>query len=258
MPKLSSHPMVEFLDKKRDLITNQSKDSFLKNIMNNDFESEIIVPMDKEEDYHWNVSIDVAKLVATFNRIEIIQEFLSIPSKDIPLTNKKNSKLEWLGYHYSTYIWTIVRLSDISFILTSTIFNLGIPPKYCKDWLNISHELVSKKVKSVLKKLNKEVDKKREQRNSLLHQGNDPKIVGRNKLAVFETLSELYPDMFQSQTEFLYKDLGDSLLKVIKTESKIFESIIYDLFDALKPSYEKKYGKIKGELLQKALSNYKE
>ena len=241
--------MVELLENNTISVYDKFKEGLLTNIKNDDFEGGIIIPEDKEEEYHWDVRVEITKMVSAFSRIQNILDFLLIPPKNIPLANENFSKLDWLVYHNSTFIWTIVSLGDISFILTSTIFRLGIPPKHCRSRLILDHEFVSEEVKIILKKLNNEVNKYRESRNSLLHRGDDPYIEGTYKLKLFELLSKIIPDIFQSRAENLYKDNRNSLVKNIKKEGEVFEHLVSDLFDALKPSYEKKYGEIKGELL---------
>ena len=254
MPNLSKHPMVELLENNTSSIYNNYKEMLLDNIKNDDFDSTNILPKVEEEEYPWDVRVEITKLVSAFSRIQNILDFLLIPPKNIPLANEKFSQLDWLVYHNSTFIWTIISLGDISLILTSTIFKLGIPPKHCRSGLILDHEFVSKEVKIMLKKLNAEVNKYRESRNSLLHRGDAAYIEGTFKLNLFELLSKIIPDIFQSRAENLYKDNRDSLAKNIEKEGEVFEHLVSDLFDALKPSYEKKYAEIKGELLRKAFS----
>ena len=159
MPKLSKHPMVELLENNTSSVYDKFTEGLLMNIKNDDFEGGIIIPKDKEEEYHWDVRVEITKMVSAFGRIQNILDFLLIPPKNIPLANENFSKLDWLVYHNSTFIWTIVSLSDISFLLTNTIFRLGIPPKHCRSRLILDHEFVSEEVKIMLKNLNNEVNK---------------------------------------------------------------------------------------------------
>ena len=254
MPKLSSHPIVDLLENNTISPSKKFREGFLKNIQNGDFESSVRLSLNKEEDYHWNVSIEINKLVASFRRIQIIIDFLSIPLEDIPSTDEKLSGLIWLTYHYSSFIWTIVSVVDITLILTSVIFNLGIPPKHCRIGLILDHEFVSEKVKKALKNLNTEVNRYRESRNLILHRGDSPDMEGASKLAVLEALTDMKPDVFQSETESHYQNVCESLSTDINKKGEVLENLVSELFDALKPSYEKEYGNIRGDLLQKALS----
>lgn len=258
MPQISNHPLVELLSKNTISSDEKFKETFLENYKKGDIESGVNFSMDKEEEFHWDVSIEVNKLVASFRRIKNVQDFLSIPSEDIPDPDEKISRLVWLTYHYSSFIWTAVMLADLSLLLTNIVFDLGILPKHCRMRLILDHKFVSDKAKDSLNDLDKEVNKYRETRNLLLHRGDPPDMDGTSELVVLEALENTQPDIFQSRTEEHYQKVRDSLLEDISKKSDILENLVSKLFDALKPSYEEKWGKIKGDLIQKTLSNYKQ
>lgn len=200
----------------------------------------------KEELYTIEVFKVLSSLLAAIDRIEEIQEYISIFPES--LQNIRITRDKWISYHYSYYIVTKIKIRDISLRLTNAVCRLGIEERSC-TLKNIKKKLNQESIiSSILDDLCNVMGVYSENRNRFIHQGLLPdfsELGNSDTLRMYETIRLIELAGVIVENELASKKMIEMefevwikfLLDKIEKDSLSEEKLISDLYDELLKEY---------------------
>jgi len=188
--------------------------------------------------YHHEVFYYTTALLGAVGRLEEAQTYLEVFPQ--VCERVEMTRAQWIDYHYSTYVITLVSLYDIALILTSVVFRLGIPPRHCRDSVIKENRWVkTTPVKSALDGLHRCIKPYIESRHLLVHRGEVPQLEQFDTLRFLSfanKFSDPLVDPEDLQTWYVCEItlLGSKLF----FERDEIKKAAWNLFDALLPVYQ--------------------
>ena len=186
-------------------------------------------------------------MLSAIENLERSQHFIQAFPR--PRQNEKRGvrQHDWIEYHYSHYLVTLVSVLDISLRLTNAVFCLGNRERDCKTELITKNSWVARTpVASVLGEINKLTQPHQEGRNLLVHCGKTPKIASVMKSDYLDNLDRFSfvamcgkPVVDKKILELAYKGQVKKIsTKLLEETNSIFDAV-WKLFNKLEPIYEK-------------------
>lgn len=212
------------------------------------FERDSGYQLSPKQQYEYNSYYWCRKLEQAFDRLENIKSMTGHS-----LYKKKGEQQsvllqDWIMYNYEHYTVVYQGTLDIALLLTSEIFDLGIPYKKCSYGMVCDNTRVNgTSVHSILEKLRKATSKHREGKNLLLHRGERIELPLETEiLGVVDATNmaiklgwEASTDVKQALIEFLAIHARQDLLTIMDKECTEIELLVEKLFDKLLPYYRK-------------------
>ena len=199
-----------------------------------------------EEKYNFSIASHIGSLSNTINRLEAIQTYLTL-TISLPKSFKEKgiTEEEWILYHYSSYILSIVGIYDVAVYLVSSVarFDIESSPRFEIDVRNkIKEDNRFREIKKALDSLKSNIGPYKEQRNLYLHKGKVPSSKAFEKIRFIETYQMFHnmfaPDKKKSTKKMPYIRVVLNMQKEIEKESEKLCSCIENLFSALMPIYD--------------------
>lgn len=183
---------------------------------------------------------------SAIENLERSQYFIS--SFPQPRRNAKQGvrQHDWIEYHCSHYLITLVSLLDISLILTNAVFCLGNRERDCRFDLITENSWVARTpVASALGDIRKLVQPHKKGRNELVHWGQAPKIASVMKSDYLKNLDRFSfielcgkPVVDRKTLELAYKGQVKKISAKLKDETNSIFDAVWKFFNKLEPIYE--------------------
>jgi hypothetical protein len=159
------------------------------------------------------------------------------------LTNYGISRADYIKYHLESYYISVASGVDRVGLLVNDVFELGLPARLAKIQNVISmDQLKNTKVSQVLKDLNKGLQKFRELKNYVAHEGEleDPDIAVISRYSLFSSQEAPLSEVQRISSVLLGRIyLGQKRAELRRLNAKIEEMLIRT-FDELLPIYERR------------------
>lgn len=192
---------------------------------------------------------------SAIENLERSQHFiLSFPQ---PRRNSKQGvrQHDWIEYHYSYYLITLVSLLDISLILTNAVFCLGNRERDCRFDLITENSWVARTpVASALDNVRKLVQPHKKGRNEFVHWGQAPKIASVMKSEYLKNLDRFSfielcgkPVVDRKTLELAYKGQVKKISARLKVETDSIFDGVWKLFDKLEPIYDQHFATLRAQ-----------
>ena len=196
--------------------------------------------------YADNVFTHTFAMQSAIENLERSQHFiLSFPQ---PRQNVKRGvrRHDWIEYHYSHYLITLVSLLDISLRLTNVVFCLGNRERDCKFDLITKNSWVARTpVAGVLGEINKCIYPHKEGRNNFVHCGQKPKIASVMKSEYLKNLDRFSfiemcgkPVVDRKTLELAYKGQVKKISAKLQDETNFVFDAVWEFYNKLEPIYE--------------------
>ncbi|MCO5052130.1 MAG: Cthe_2314 family HEPN domain-containing protein [Verrucomicrobiae bacterium] len=203
--------------------------------------------------YADNVFGHTAAIQSAIENLERSQYFIeSFPQ---PRRNVKRGvrQHDWIEYHYSHYLITLVSLLDISLRLTNVVFCLGNRERDCKFELVTKNSWVARTpVAGALGEIKKLIYSHKEGRNNFVHCGQIPKIASMMKSEYLNNLDRFSfiemcgePVVDKKTLELAYKGQVKKISAKLKNETDSIFDAVWKLFNKLEPIYERNANTLK-------------
>jgi hypothetical protein len=235
--KLAAHPLAKrVLDNLRPLLEAEAsvKDARTANLSEHMW-------------YADNVFTHTSAMQSAIENLERSQNF--IQSFPRPRQNEKRGvrQHDWIEYHYSHYLITLVSLLDISLRLTNAVFCLGNRERDCKFELITKNSWVTRTpIASALGEINKLIHPHKEGRNNFVHCGKIPKIASVMESEYLNNLDRFSfiemcgrPVVDRKTLELAYKGQVKRISATLQEETNSIYEAVWKLFNKLEPIYEK-------------------
>jgi len=177
---------------------------------------------------------------------------------DVPLFARRGFSLQWMSktkvtpqdwfvYNYANYRVIAYGLFDTALLMVNDVLDIKEEPKNVKSSFIKRTEIINNGLLPSLQKLDKVIQKYRDERNRYVHRSTRPDIDFVDNLAAYELLKEakeqgLYkgdvPDRKKAQ-RYYEEERDKQIAKMQKETKEIFEAVI-EFLDALDPLYERK------------------
>lgn len=177
---------------------------------------------------------------------------------DVPLFTRRGFSLQWMSktkvtpqdwfvYNYANYRVVAYGLFDTALLMVNDVLDIKEEPKNVKPSFIKRPEIMNNGLLPSLQKLDKVIQKYRDERNRYVHRSTRPDIDFVDNLAAYELLKEakeqgLYkgdvPDRKKAQ-RYYEEERNKQIAKMQKETEEIFEAVI-EFLDALNPLYERK------------------
>jgi hypothetical protein len=201
-----------------------------------------------EQEYHNAVFYYASNLTHLVERLEHIPLFIKRFPNTKTFKEQGITLHEWVHYHHSAYLITVIGIYDLALLIVNAILVLGIHPRKCSDKNVSSHPTVQKsKISSPLGKLRDTTKNYREPRNLLVHHGALPKLemldMMENELFIERTgkllgiKKHINPIIHPVMAETIYQGERRELAKSIVARTVLITNDLYVLFDALHSIY---------------------
>jgi hypothetical protein len=198
----------------------------------------------------------VSAMISAIENLERSQHFIRSFPQPRSYEKKGVRQHDWIEYHYSHYLITLVSVFDIALTLANTIFRLGNRERDCKKDLITKNSWVSRTpVASALDELDPLIKPYREGRNLHVHRGRVPKISSAmnseylDKLDLFSFVQICgKPVVDRSILQLAYKGQVKQICARLRKETDSIRDNVWQLFDKLAPIYENKSMSLRSEL----------
>ncbi|HEX5223300.1 MAG TPA: Cthe_2314 family HEPN domain-containing protein [Verrucomicrobiae bacterium] len=188
----------------------------------------------------------ISAIQSAIENLERSQYFiLSFPQ---PRRNAKQGVRlhDWIEYHYSHYLITLVSLLDISLVLTNAVFCLGNRERDCRFDLITENSWVARTpAASALEDIRKFVQPHKKGRNEFVHWGQTPKIASVMKSDYLKHLDRFSfielcgkPVVDRKTLELAYKGQVKKISVKLKAETDSIFDAVWKFFDKLEPIYD--------------------
>jgi hypothetical protein len=203
----------------------------------------------EEEKYRYNVFIYYLALINHVKRLEAIQIYLSFTdSLNQKLENNQITIREWLQYHFSNHVLTLVSIYDTALCLFNLVarLNIGQSPRFEKDIRKkIKGNIGYDGIKLSLDNIKSKVSRHRVPRNSFAHGGQNP---DHDELQVLDLLDKynFWREALKLEDEAMTRKREakmnriaiDELSRELTKETDEICQLVLKLFSALQPLYE--------------------
>lgn len=197
--------------------------------------------------YTDDVFSHTSAMSSAIENLERSQHFIHVFPR--PRQNEKRGmrRHDWIEYHYSHYLITLVSVLDISLRLTNAVFCLGNRERDCKTDLITKNSWVARTpVAAALGEINKLIQPHHAGRNLLLHCGKIPKIASvmeSEDLANLDRFSFVEmcgkPVVDRKVLKLAYRGQVKKISAKLKGETNSICDAIWKFFNKLEPIYEK-------------------
>lgn len=196
------------------------------------------------DEYVQSVFTPLGNILNIYEQLEFISIFISKYPTPKFYDNNGINQPKYLQYHIENHFLKIATIFDLSVILTSEVFHLGIPPKLTSinQLLANKHTKNSKSVK-VLRNFDKGIQGIKTKRNLITHRGefSDHEI---DKALQYFFLSDEKtnnkPFFSKKILDFHMKNITKNKLDFIKSNNEKILSFIETLFNESLLIFEKK------------------
>lgn len=203
--------------------------------------------------YADNVFGHTFAIQSAIENLERSQHFIfSFPQ---PRRNAKQGvrQHDWIEYHYSHYLITLVSLLDISLILTNAVFCLGNRERDCRFDLITENSWVARtSVASALGDIRKLVQPHKKGRNELVHWGQTPKIASVMKSEYLKNLDRFSfielcgkPVVDRKTLELAYKGQVKKISAKLQAETNTTFDAVWEFFNKLEPIYQNHFATLR-------------
>ena len=197
--------------------------------------------------YDNDVFQNTTPLLQALDNLELSCKFIKVFPSRQAFEKKKISQHNWIEYHYSHYVITVVSIFDICLVLTNSVFRLGNRDRDCKSDIIIKNSWVAQTpAVKALEQILKEVRPHKEDRNLHVHQGRIPKIARAMKSDILDQLDTFSfvrmagkPVVEDWLLKRAYAGEIKQICSQLDTETKSIKEAAWALFDALHPIYIK-------------------
>ena len=264
--ELASHPLIkEVMDNLRPLLKRNARK--LMDLA----EKGIVRSKEKDElfEYEWydtEVFTHLSAIVFGIDRLKYSQNFIRTFPRLRSYEKEGIDQADWIEYHYSYYVITLVSLYDIALILTNAVFRLGNHERDCKpDLIKKNTWVRDTPVKQALDELDILVRRHREGRNLHVHRGqvqNIALVMESEDLDRLKLISSVHmysePIVDKEIVDLAYKGHVEEISSRLQEEKKQTQDAIWTLFDVLLPVYQEKATELKEKwvsILEKELEH---
>ena len=196
--------------------------------------------------YADNIFTHTCATQSAIENLERSQHFiLSFPQ---PRHNEQRGvrQHDWIEYHYSHYLITLVSLLDISLRLTNVVFCLGNRERDCRFDLITENSWVARTpVASALGEIGKLIYPHKKGRNELVHCGKTPKIASVMKSEYLKNLDRFSfiemcgkPVVDRNTLKLAYKGQVKKISAQLQDETNSIFDAVWKLFNKLEPIYD--------------------
>jgi hypothetical protein len=240
--KLGSHPLIHLLMNDIKPLTEKAAELLTAVVKKKGRFQKIRKPsrLNWPDSYYHSVFYHGMNLINAIDRLNEIKVFLSsFPTKK-RYEKQGVSQDKWIRYHYANFVVTVFSLYDISLILTSFVFRLGIPESKCKTDVIVKNAWISgTKVETTLVELDKIVRPFREPRHLHVHRGQIPELEQLDELGLISFAQLRSKPIVPARTlRIAYSLAIRDILNNMDPEIEKLTYAIWNLFDALFPTYE--------------------
>ena len=241
--KLAAHPLAKkVLDDLRPLLESKVSETNTETVQLSDCVQ-----------YADNVFSHTSAMHSAIENLERSQYFIqSFPQ---PRQNVKRGvrRHDWIEYHYSHFLITLVSLLDISLRLTNTVFCLGNRERDCKfDLITKNSWVVRTPVAGALGEINKLIFPHKEGRNNFVHCGQIPKIASVMKSEYLYNLDRFSfiescgkPVVDRETLELAYKGQVKKISAKLQDETNATCDAMWKLFNKLEPIYQNHFATLR-------------
>ncbi len=177
---------------------------------------------------------------------------------DVPLFALRGFSLQWMSktkvtpqdwfiYNYANYRVVAYGIFDTALLMVNDVLDIQEEPKKVRVSFIKRPEIVSNGLLPSLQKLDKVIEKYRDERNRYVHRSSRPEVDFVDNLAAYELLKEakekgLYKGDLPNQKkahQYYEEERDKQVAKMQKETDEIFAAVI-EFLDALHPLYEQK------------------
>ncbi len=155
------------------------------------------------------------------------------------------TQYDWIQYHYSFFVTTLVSIPDLLFILVNAIFELGNPERHCKRDIILKNAWIREtEIPRKIHDLESIVKPYRKPRNLLIHRGRMPDLPCNSDNSLLDYLS-FYNVPLKARSDFMSPELlraaweheRPKIRVCLLSEAERIDASVTSVFDALLPYY---------------------
>jgi hypothetical protein len=201
--------------------------------------------MTQAERYATNVFLRTISIYNTLRALDDARRLIAIFPGQVGKGADAMTRDRWVDYHYGYFTVSLASLPDISLIVTSLVFQLGLANRHCKPDVITSHGAIKgSDVEMALRGLAKSVQSVKERRNKHVHQGDHADVetlAPGSFLRDLKTLTFLRSvDASLVKAEFLaegWREARREMVPRLTEETELVRRALGVLFDALLPAF---------------------
>ena len=207
------------------------------------------------ERYDWEVFTQLSSIYSVIERLEFSQNYIRTFPQSHSYEKEGITQHDWIEYHYSYYVITLISLSDVALKLTNAVFRLGNRERDCKaDLIKKNTWVRATPVKQALDRLDQLIQPHREGRNLHVHHGKVQDIasvmesegLGFLKVMRFVQMHS-EPIVDKEKIDLAYKGHVAEISSRLQEEEKRIQDALWILFDTLLPVYHEKVIELEGK-----------
>ncbi len=203
--------------------------------------------LSESDQYKLSVFWTATAMADAIGRLDQAATYMTAPPPRSIRRSSAANRYNWAVYHYSYYMLTLVGLTDMGLLLVNAVLRLGNAERQCRREVILGNSWVNgTRVAAALRQLEKAVKPHSAPRNLHVHRGIMPELAempgslfGRH-LKTHEFLQEAGRPLLPKKTLSEAWRLETMTMRAA-TQAQVSQAAgaVENLFDAVKPSYEK-------------------
>ena len=210
-------------------------------------ENREIENLSEELIYHFYVFEYSAPLYESLKRLHDIPLFTLRGFSQRWMNNMKISPQDWFVYNYANYRVVAYGIYDTALLMVNDVLDIKEEPRRVNSKFINRPEIKDNMLHSPLEKLDKVIEKYRNERHKYVHRSTRPELDFVDNLAAYQLLKEAKEKgMYQGDVpdpkkarKYYEEERDKQVAKMQKENEEIFSSVV-EFLDALNPLYERR------------------